>query len=156
MPKKSGITMILKDANKLVLTHIQIWWQVSIDYKKLNAPTRKDHFSLSSIDQMLEHLAWNEYYYFLDGYSYYNQISIAQEDQEKTMFACPFKTFLIECPLGYAKHLQRFNTSWSIFFLIWWRNFYKSSWMIPPFSVILFRSVCTISVWSSCGVGRRI
>jgi len=39
---------------------------------ELNAATRKDHFLLSFIDQMLERLAGNEYYCFLEGYSGYN------------------------------------------------------------------------------------
>ena len=40
-----------------------------IHYSKLNAATRKDHFPLSFIDQMLERLDGHECYYFLDGYS---------------------------------------------------------------------------------------
>ena len=55
--------------------------------------TRKDHFFLPFIDQMLERLAGHEFYYFLDRYSGYNQIPIAPEDQEKTTFTCPFETF---------------------------------------------------------------
>ena len=42
---------------------------------------------------MLDRLAGHEYYCFLDGYSGYNQISIALEDQEKTTFTCPYGTF---------------------------------------------------------------
>ena len=49
--------------------------------------------SLPSSDQMLDRLADHEYYYLLDGYSGYNQICIALEDQEKTTFTCPFGTF---------------------------------------------------------------
>ncbi|KAK6140963.1 hypothetical protein DH2020_025296 [Rehmannia glutinosa] len=48
---------------------------------------------VSPIDQMLERLAGYEYYCFLDGYSGYNQIAIAPEDQEKTTFTCPYGTF---------------------------------------------------------------
>ncbi|KAI3463869.1 hypothetical protein Pfo_020532 [Paulownia fortunei] len=55
--------------------------------------TRKDHFPLPFIDQMLDRLAGYQYYYFLDGYSGYNQIVIAPEDQEKTTFTCPYGTF---------------------------------------------------------------
>ena len=55
--------------------------------------TRKDYFSLPFIDQMLEHIACHAYYFFLDGYSGYNQISIAREDQEKMTFTCPFGTY---------------------------------------------------------------
>ena len=42
---------------------------------------------------MLDRLAGYEYYYFLNGYSGYNQIAIAPEDQEKTTFTCPYGTF---------------------------------------------------------------
>jgi hypothetical protein len=42
---------------------------------------------------MLDRLAGHEYYCFLDGYSGYNQIAIAPEDQEKTTFTCPYGTF---------------------------------------------------------------
>jgi hypothetical protein len=55
--------------------------------------TRKDHFPSPFMDQILERVAGNEFYCFLDGYSGYNQIEIALEDQEKTTFTCPFGTF---------------------------------------------------------------
>ena len=42
---------------------------------------------------MLDRLAGYEYYFFLDGYSGYNQIAIAPEDQEKTTFTCPYAMF---------------------------------------------------------------
>ena len=64
-----------------------------MDYRKLNKATRKDHFPLPFIDQMLDRLAGKQYYCFLDGYSGYNQIAIAPEDQHKTIFTCPFGTF---------------------------------------------------------------
>nr|GEX67894.1 reverse transcriptase domain-containing protein [Tanacetum cinerariifolium] len=53
----------------------------------------KDHFPLPFMDQMLERLAGNEYYYFLDGFLGYFQISIDPKDQEKTTFTCPYRTF---------------------------------------------------------------
>ena len=42
---------------------------------------------------MLDIIFRNEYFCFLDGYSRYNQIVIASEDQEKTTFTCPYGTF---------------------------------------------------------------
>nr|GEZ11334.1 reverse transcriptase domain-containing protein [Tanacetum cinerariifolium] len=63
------------------------------DLKKLNEATRKDHFPLPLMDQILERLAGNEYYCFLDGFSGYFQIPIDPKDQEKTTFACPYGTF---------------------------------------------------------------
>ncbi|GKA29943.1 reverse transcriptase domain-containing protein [Tanacetum coccineum] len=61
-------------------------WRVCIDYRKLNDATRKDHFPLPFMDQMLERLAGNEYYCFLDGFYGYFQIPIDPQDQEKTTF----------------------------------------------------------------------
>ena len=55
---------------------------------------RKDHFSLSFIERMLEHLAGHTYYSFLYGYSGYDQILIARMDQEKKTFTCLFDTFV--------------------------------------------------------------
>ncbi|KAM2151479.1 hypothetical protein ACFX1R_045920 [Malus domestica] len=57
VPKKLGVTVVKNEENELVPTRIQTSWRVCIDYRKLNATTRKDHFPLSFIDQMLERLA---------------------------------------------------------------------------------------------------
>ncbi|CAN6679406.1 unnamed protein product [Malus baccata var. baccata] len=93
VPKKSGVTVVANAENELVPQRIQTGWRVCIDYRKLNAATRKDHFPLPFIDQMLERLVGYAFYCFLDGYSGYNQIVITPEDQEKTTFTCPFGTF---------------------------------------------------------------
>ncbi|CAL9005427.1 unnamed protein product, partial [Prunus brigantina] len=93
VPKKSGITVVKNENKELVPTKPITGWRVCIDYRKLNTATRKDHFPLPFIDQMLERLAGHSHYCFLDGFSGYNQIAIAPEDQEKTTFTCPFGTF---------------------------------------------------------------
>ncbi|CAL2246506.1 unnamed protein product [Prunus armeniaca] len=93
VPKKSGITVVKNEKNELVPTRTITGWRVRIDYRKLNTSTRKDHFPLPFIDQMLDRLSGHPYYCFLDGFSGYNQIPIAPEDQEKTTFTCPFGTF---------------------------------------------------------------
>ncbi|KAI3443836.1 hypothetical protein Pfo_000501 [Paulownia fortunei] len=93
VPKKGGMTIIQNDNNELIPTRTVTGWRVCIDYRKLNKATRKDHFPLPFIDQMLDRLAGYQYYCFLDGYSGYNQIVIAPEDQEKTTFTCPYATF---------------------------------------------------------------
>ena len=93
VPKKGGFTVIRNERNKLIPTRTVTGWRVCIDYKKLNTATRKDHFPLPFIDQMLDRLARHPHFYFLDGYYGYNQIDIAPEDQEKTTFTCPYGTF---------------------------------------------------------------
>ncbi|XP_072054244.1 uncharacterized protein [Arachis hypogaea] len=77
-----------------------------LNYRKLNEATRKDHFPLPFMDQMLERLAEHEYYYFLDGYSGYNQIIVDLKDQEKTSFTCLYDVFAYRrMPLVCAMHL---------------------------------------------------
>jgi hypothetical protein len=93
VPKKGGMTVIENDQNELIPTRTVTGWRVCMDYRKLNKATRKDHFPLPFIDQMLDRLAGKQFYCFLDGYSGYNQIAIAPEDQEKTTFTCPYGTF---------------------------------------------------------------
>ena len=93
VPKKSRIIVVKNENNELIPTHITTGWRMCIDYRKLNAVTRKDHFPLPFLDQVLERVEGHEYYCFLDGYSTYNQIEIPLEDQEKTTFTCPFGTF---------------------------------------------------------------
>ncbi|GJV79579.1 reverse transcriptase domain-containing protein [Tanacetum coccineum] len=93
VPKKGGIIVIKNDDNELIPTRLVTGWRVCIDYRKLNDATRKDHFPLPFMDQMLERLAGNEYYCFLDGFSGYFQIPIDPKDQEKTTFTCPYGTF---------------------------------------------------------------
>ena len=101
VPKKFGVTVVTNENNELIPTRVTSGWRVCIDYRKLNAGTRKDYFPLPFVDQMLERVTGHEFYCFLDGYSRYNQIEIALEDQEKTTFTCPFGTFAFrKIPFG--------------------------------------------------------
>nr|GEV97254.1 reverse transcriptase domain-containing protein [Tanacetum cinerariifolium] len=93
VPKKDGFTVLENKKNELILTRLVTSWRVCIDYHKLNEATRKDHFPLPCMDQMLERLAGNQYYCFLDGFFGYFQISIDPKDQEKTTFTCLYETF---------------------------------------------------------------
>ena len=104
VPKKGGFTMIRNEKNELIPTRTVTRWRVCIDYRKLNTATRKDHYLLPFIDQMLDRLARHSHYYFLDGYSGYNQIAIALENQEKSTFTCPYGTYAFRrMPFGFCK-----------------------------------------------------
>ncbi|GKE55253.1 reverse transcriptase domain-containing protein, partial [Tanacetum coccineum] len=111
VPKKGGITVVANEDNELIPTRLVTGWRVCIDYRKLNEATRKDHFMLPFTDQMLERLAKNEFYCFLDGFSGYFQVSIDPQDQEKTTFTCPYGTFAYRrMPFGLCNAPGMFQT----------------------------------------------
>nr|GEU71112.1 DNA-directed DNA polymerase [Tanacetum cinerariifolium] len=104
--KKTALIDVLKSRKKAIswkLTdikgidpnsvHTKSYSKKTSHQRKLNEATRKDHFSLPFMDQMLERLAGNEYYCFLDCFFVYFQIPIDPKDQEKTTFTCPYGTF---------------------------------------------------------------
>jgi hypothetical protein len=93
VPKKGGMTVIENKKNELITQQTVIGWRMCIDYWKLNAATKKDHFPLPFIDEMLERLAKHSFFCFLDGYLGYHQIPIHPDDQSKTMFTCPYGTY---------------------------------------------------------------
>ena len=92
VPKNGGFTVIKNEKNELIRTRTMKGWRVCIGYRKLNITTRKDHYPLPFIDQMLDRLVGHPYFCFLNGYSGYNQIAIAPKDHEKTTFTCPYGT----------------------------------------------------------------
>jgi hypothetical protein len=108
--KKSEVTVITNEKNELIPTRTITGWRMCIDYMKLNLMTSKDYFSLSFMDQILKRVAGHEFYCFLDGYSGYNLIEIALEDQEKTIFTCQFGTFAYRMmPFGLCNALATFQ-----------------------------------------------
>nr|GEX15311.1 reverse transcriptase domain-containing protein [Tanacetum cinerariifolium] len=114
VPKKGGMTVVANENNELIPTRLVTGWRVCIDYRKLNDAIRKYHFPLPFMDQILERLAGNEFYCFLDGFSRYFQIPIDPQDQEKTTFTCPYGTFayqrmpfgLCNAPDGFSRYFQ--------------------------------------------------
>ena len=68
-------------------------WRICIDYKPLNALTKKDPYPLPFIDQVLDSVAGFERYSVCDGYSGYFQLNLAVEDQKKTTFITPWGCF---------------------------------------------------------------
>nr|GEW16444.1 reverse transcriptase domain-containing protein [Tanacetum cinerariifolium] len=84
VPKKGGFIVVENEENELIPTRLVTGWRVCIDYQKLNEATHKGHFPLPFMDQMLERLARNEYYCFLDGF-FRCMLAIFNDMVEKTM-----------------------------------------------------------------------
>lgn len=92
VPKKGGVTVVECENGEAIATRPVTGWRVCTDFRKLNSATRKDHFPLPFIDQILERLAGHKYFCYLDGYSGFLQVLVHPNDQDKTTFTCPYGT----------------------------------------------------------------
>lgn len=54
VPKKGETTIIENENKEYIPTKTGLGWRVCINYRKLTTSTRKDHFPLPFIDQMLD------------------------------------------------------------------------------------------------------
>ncbi|MCO5593275.1 hypothetical protein L7F22_047283 [Adiantum nelumboides] len=92
-------------------------WRVCVDYKPLNAATKRDHFPLPFQDEILNEVAEHERYTVCDGYSGYYQIRIAEEDQHKTTFITPWGCFAFRVmPFGLTNAPSTFTRFTSFIF----------------------------------------
>nr|GEX35396.1 reverse transcriptase domain-containing protein [Tanacetum cinerariifolium] len=112
VPKKGGFIVVENEKNELILTRLVTEWRVCTDYRKLNEATRKYHFPLPFMDQMLERLTGNEFYCFLDGTFQRCMLAIFHDMVEKTIevFMNDFSVFgnsFENCLSRLDKMLQR-------------------------------------------------
>ena len=106
VPKKGGITIVPNDKDELIPQRIITGYRMVIDFHKLNKATKKDHYPLPFIDQMLERLSKNTHFCFLDGYSgflkYLCQLMIKQRP---LLLALSVPLLIDVCLLVYVMHL---------------------------------------------------
>jgi hypothetical protein len=67
--------------------------RVCVDYRDINKACPKENFPAPFFDQIVDDYDGSEIFSLMDGFSGYNQINIAPEDQHKTAFICPWGTF---------------------------------------------------------------
>ena len=73
-------------ANVVLVKKANEKWRMCVDFTDLNKACSKDNFPLPRIDQLVDSTVGHKLLTFMDAFSGYNQIKMAEEDQEKTTF----------------------------------------------------------------------
>ena len=78
----------------LVTVHKKNWEiKLCVDFRNLNRASEKDNYLVPLMEQILQKVAGLEMFSLLDGFSCYNQVLVAPNDQLKTTFKTPWGTF---------------------------------------------------------------
>ena len=110
VPKKGGITVVPNDKNELIPQRIVTGYRMVIDFRKLNKVTRKDHYPLPFIDQMLERLSKNTHFAFLMDTVVFHKYLFLNLIKKIPLSLVPLELMLIDvCILDYAMHLLPFK-----------------------------------------------
>jgi hypothetical protein len=128
-----------KENNELIPQRVVAGYRMCIDFRKGNKVTKKDHYPLPFIDQMLERLYKKTHFCFLDGYSGFSQIAAKKQDQEKTTSTCLIDVSLLVC----AMLLLLFKDACLLFFMVFVKKLWRYSWMISPSIELILIIVCT-------------
>ena len=66
-----------------------------IEFRNLNKVSLKDNYPLPKMDHVLQRVVGASRMPLLDGYSRYNQVSVHEDDREKTTFTTPWERFIM-------------------------------------------------------------
>jgi hypothetical protein len=86
VPRKGGITVVPNENNELIPQRVVVGYRMCINFRKVNKVTKKDHYPLPFIDQMLERLSKKTHFCFLDGYSGFSQIVVKKARSRENHF----------------------------------------------------------------------
>jgi hypothetical protein len=112
VPKKGGLTVVKNEKNELILQRTMTTWRMCIDYRNLNKTTKKDHFPLPFIDEMLERLANHAYFAFSMGTRGSCKFPFTQTINTKQRLHALMERLHIEgCPSVYATLQPLFNVA---------------------------------------------
>ena len=91
VPKKGGITVVPNDKNALIPQRIVTGYRTVIDFRKLNKATKKDHYPLPFIDQMLERLSKHTQFLLSRRLFCFLSNTCAERGSGKDHFYLPFR-----------------------------------------------------------------
>ena len=89
-----------------------------VDFRNLNKCSLKDSYLVPKMDLILQRVSSAKRMSFLDGYSGFNQIVVAEEDREKTAFTTPWGTFMYaKMPFGLMNARATFQRAMDVAFV---------------------------------------
>jgi hypothetical protein len=92
--------------------------RLCVDFRNMNMCSLKDNYPLPKMDHILQRVVGAQRISMLDGYSGYNQISVMEEDKNKTTFTTPWGTFMYEkMPFGLMNAGETFQRAMDITFI---------------------------------------
>ena len=91
--------------------------RLCVDFRNLNKVSLKDNYPLPKMDHILQRVVGSSRISLLDGFSWYNQILVQEEDQAKTTFTTPWGTFMyVKMPFGLMNVEATFQRAMDIAF----------------------------------------
>ena len=112
-------------------------WRICIDYRKLNSMTRKDHFPLPFMDQILKRVAGHEFIVSKIAIQVITKLKLHWKIKRRLLSHVHLVLLHIEgCLLDYVMHQPRFKDACSVYLVIWLNVFLKFLWMIFLFLAI--------------------
>jgi hypothetical protein len=87
------VTVGRKKENEWFSTRVQMRWKRCIDYSKMKALTRKNHFLPPFFDQFMKWLAGYPYFCVLGSYSSYNHYPFDPGKPDHTILTIAFDVF---------------------------------------------------------------
>ena len=134
VPKKSGVTTVHNEKGEEMPTRLTTGWRICIDYRRLNEVTRKNHFPLPFMDQLLERIFGHPFYCFWMAIQTTSRLRLLQKTRRRPLSPVHLAHMPTRgCPSTCVMSLAHSSDACLVSLVIWWSALWRSIWMILQF-----------------------